>query len=205
MPLDSWQKTGVAGLLALGVGFAGFTGIQMARNQTAERGSEATVAVHVSGAVRNPGLVYLRHDQRVQDAINAAGGAGRGADLTSINLAEPVRDGMKVEIGNPDSLDGRIPPASSVSGGRPVQATRFSSARESGSEPVSASASSGPVHLNTATLADLDRLPGVGPAIAQRILDFRQQRGGFQRVEDLLEVKGIGPKTLEKIRPHVQL
>jgi competence protein ComEA len=145
----------------------------------ADAGSETHPAllVHVVGAVRRPGLYRLDADARVADAVRRAGGATRKADLTLVNLAAPVADGAQVVV-----------PSRQVAGADTAKAS---------------GAGSAPVHLNTATLEDLDALPGVGPATAQRILDYRQENGAFATVDELDAVPGIGPARLEQLRELV--
>jgi competence protein ComEA len=136
--------------------------------------------VHVVGAVRRPGLYRLREGSRIADAVDKAGGATRKADLTLVNLAAPVSDGTQVVVPR------RVPAPAGASGGT-----------------GGASAPSGPVHLNTATLEELDTLPGVGPVTAQKILDWRQENGAFSAVDELDAIPGIGPKRLEQLRELV--
>jgi competence protein ComEA len=133
--------------------------------------------VHVVGAVRRPGLYRLADGSRVADAVRRAGGSTRRADLSLINLAAPLADGLQVVVPRrqPGAAAGAGP---SADGG----------------------AASGPVHLNTATLEQLDALPGVGPVTAQKILDYRKKNGGFTSVDDLDAVPGIGPARLENLR-----
>ena len=138
------------------------------------------VLVHVVGAVRRPGLYRVRDGARIADAVARAGGATRKADLALINLAAPVADGAQVVVPRRQAA---------VSGG--------------GAGPGAASGPPGPVHLNTATLEDLDALPGVGPTTAQRILDYRQEHGAFSSVDELDAVPGIGPARLEQLRELV--
>lgn len=139
--------------------------------------------VYVVGQVREPGVVTLPAGARVEDAVEAAGGATGKADLAVINLARPVQDGEQIVVPKPgESLPAAAPSAAASPG---------------------ASGAVGPVNLNTATAADLDALPGVGPVIAQRIVDWRTQNGGFTSVDDLGEVSGIGDATLSKLRPLV--
>ncbi|WP_436701299.1 helix-hairpin-helix domain-containing protein [Nocardioides sp. BYT-33-1] len=146
----------------------------------AARGAAATVTVDVAGKVRRPGIVVLDAGARVTDAIEAAGGARKGVDLTPLNLARVLVDGEQVVVG--------APAAAAFSGG----------AGASGSGP------SGPlVNLNTAGQAELESLPQVGPVTAQAIIAWRESRGGFTSVDELLEVDGIGDKTLAQISPHV--
>ena len=143
--------------------------------------SHSKIVVHVVGAVRRPGLYALRKGARIADAVRRAGGTTRHADLEAINLAAPVEDGLQVVVPR------RQPPAAATGG-----------AAAPGDAP-----SSGPVHLNTATLEQLDTLPGVGPVTAQKILDWRQTHGAFTSVDDLDAVPGIGPARLEELRDLV--
>lgn len=132
------------------------------------------LVVHVVGAVRRPGLYRLAAGSRVADAIERAGGARRGAALALVNLAAPVVDGGQIVV-----------PAR----GKAVAAS-------AGAPDVP----SGPVHLNTATLEQLDSLPGVGPVTAQKIIDYRDSHGSFGSVDELDAVPGIGPTRLEQLR-----
>jgi competence protein ComEA len=142
------------------------------------------VVVHVVGAVRRPGLYRLREGSRIADALSRAGGATRKADLALVNLAAPVADGVQVVVPR------RLPTAPA---GAPASTA-------SGTPGATAQ---GPVHLNTATLEQLDALPGVGPVTAQKILDYRQQNGGFASVDELDAVPGIGPARLDQLRESV--
>jgi competence protein ComEA len=136
------------------------------------------VVVDVVGAVRRPGLYRLRHGARIADALTRAGGATRKADLAQVNLAAPLADGEQV-----------------------VVPRRGSGAASAGTSP--AAGPSAPVQLSTATLEQLDSLPGVGPVTAQKILDYRQEHGAFQSVDELDAVPGIGPKRLDQLRELV--
>ncbi|MCM3659644.1 ComEA family DNA-binding protein [Georgenia satyanarayanai] len=149
------------------------------------------VVVHVAGAVRGPGVVELPLGARVADAVAAAGGEQPDAELAAVNLARPLVDGEQVYVpraGEEPRGAGAAPP--DVDAG------------PAAGEPA---AEGGVVDLNSADLAALDTLPGVGPAIAQRILDWRDANGPFHSVEELLEVAGIGPATLEKLRERVRV
>lgn len=153
----------------------------------------ATVVVHVAGAVTAPGVVELPAGARVAAAIEAAGGAEQDAELAAVNLARPVQDGEQVYV----------PRAGEAEPGAEAGAAGESPA--GGAVPGAPAADGGVVDLNTADLAALDTLPGVGPAIAQRILDWRDANGPFHSVEELLEVSGIGPATFERLRELVRV
>ncbi len=144
------------------------------------RASAARLVVHVVGAVRRPGLYRLREGARYADALRRAGGATPRADLALVNLAAPLADGVQVVVPR------RAPTGPAAGGAAEVEAV----------EP----GASGPVHLNTATLEQLDALPGVGPVTAQKILDYRQEHGAFSSVDDLDAIPGIGPARLEQLR-----
>ena len=147
--------------------------------------SSAQVVVAVGGKVRRPGLVRLPPGSRVADALQAAGGAEPGVDVTALNLARKVVDGELILVGVTPS------PGSAPIGGTAGQPT-------AGGAPAGA-----PINLNTATLADLDALPGVGPVLAQRILDAREAQGGFKSVSDLRKVDGIGDSRYEQLKDLV--
>jgi competence protein ComEA len=138
------------------------------------------VVVDVVGAVRRPGLYRLAQSSRIADALTRAGGATAKADLAQVNLAAPLADGEQVVVPRRGAA-GAAPAAGSASAGNPAA----------------------PVQLSTATLEQLDSLPGVGPVTAQKILDYRETHGAFQSVDELDAVPGIGPKRLEQLHDLV--
>jgi competence protein ComEA len=147
--------------------------------------SGGTVVVDVAGKVRRPGIATLPAGSRVVDAIRQAGGARSGVDLSSLNLARVLVDGEQILVG--------VPAASGV-------------AASASSRPgASGTAGDAMVNLNAATLDQLDSLPGVGPVTAQKILDWRTAHGAFTAIDELLEVDGIGEKTLADMAPHLTL
>lgn len=148
------------------------------------------VVVHVTGRVTAPGLVRLPGGARVDDAVRAVGGTTAEADLTAVNLARPLVDGEQVHVPAP----GEAPPATAGPG----------AASPPGPGPGGGAAPA-LVDLNTASLADLDGLPGIGPVLAQRILDWRTQNGRFSSVDELGEVSGIGDAVLARLRPLVRV
>jgi competence protein ComEA len=149
---------------------------------TGAAGPSARVVVDVVGAVRRPGLYRLSDGSRIADAIARAGGATRRAALAQVNLAAPLADGEQVVV--------------------PLRGTPAAAPAATGSG-ASAGAPSAPIQLSTATLEQLDSLPGVGPATAQKILDYRTKHGAFSSVDELDAVPGIGPKRLEQLRDLV--
>ena len=151
---------------------------------TAAEGDE--VVVDVAGAVARPGLVRLRPGARVAEAVAAAAGPTADADVTSLNQARVLADGEQV----------RVPRA-----GEPVLALPG----PSGAARPAGTGSSAPVDINRASTVELEALPGVGPATATAIVAWRDENGGFRRVDDLLEVPGIGPARLERLRPLVRV
>jgi competence protein ComEA len=139
------------------------------------------LVVHVAGAVARPGLYRLPEGSRVDDAIGLAGGARPKAALDAVNLAAPVADGQQVVV--PLRGSGSAPGAPAIGG--------------------DAAPAGGKVSLNSATLEQLDALPGIGPVTAQQILDYRAANGAFGTVDELDAVPGIGPSRLEQLRPLV--
>ena len=138
--------------------------------------SSTAITVHVAGEVVAPGLVEIAADSRVADAVAAAGGSTRDADLTSVNLAAQLRDGEQIVIPGPATG-----PAAGAVG------------------------TDGRVRINSASVGELEQLPGVGPVLAGRIAAYRDDHGAFTVVEDLLDVPGIGEGKLETLRDAVAL
>jgi competence protein ComEA len=135
------------------------------------------VVVDVAGAVRRPGLYRLREGSRIDDAIASAGGPAAKAQLGAVNLAAPVADGEQVVVPGRGSA-GVVPAAAPAAGSSP----------------------SAPLDLNSATLEQLESLPGIGPVTAQKILDYRQQHGAFHSVAELQGVPGIGPAHMAQLK-----
>lgn len=151
---------------------------------------EPDLIVHVAGQVKRPGIVRLVPGDRVVDAITAAGGAGEEADLAAVNLARPVMDGEQVYVPAPGE-----PPPAPASGG----------AANGGAGGSGAGPGSAVIDLNTADAAALVALPGVGPVLAERIVDWRTEHGRFTSVDELAEVSGIGDKLLGQLRDKVRV
>lgn len=163
-------------------------------------GPDRPVVVSVVGLVHTPGLVTLAPGARIADALQAAGGAVNGADTIGLNMARPLDDGEQIVVG--------LAPA-------PGQPTALGSSVATGTTPTSKTPTPAPgpgkpkqgqaVDLNTATVQELDALPGVGPVTAAAIVAWRQSNGKFTSVDQLADVEGIGPARLEKLRPLVRV
>jgi competence protein ComEA len=174
----------------------------------------AQISVHVVGEVVWPGLYVLEAGSRLQDAIFAAHGPTVLADLKRVNLAAVLRDGDRVVIPRihqppPSFAEAEPPgPAPGVRAAGPPDASTGSSARgrarTANHHPVAGELPL-TVNVNTATAEELDRLPGIGPVLARRIVEFREARGLFRRLDDLQEVKGIGPKLYRRLEPMLRL
>jgi competence protein ComEA len=145
--------------------------------------SPATILVDVAGWVRKPGVYEFHEGDRVIDAIEAAGGARSGAGLDALNLAAPLADGTQIVVQKQSAV---------ASGGAPVASGSTGSV-----------ATTTKININTASAEELDTLPGIGEVYAQRIVDYRTQNGPFSSVDQLEDVSGIGPATLENLRPYV--
>ena len=146
------------------------------KTATSENPSEKKmVVVHVAGMVATPGVYELPEGSRVKDAVAAAGGVVDGADINALNLAALVQDGQKIVVPKPgETID-----------------------------PGNTAQSGGKISLNQASQAELEQLPSVGPVLAGRIIQFRQSKGGFKSVRDLLQVEGFGPKKFEALKDLV--
>lgn len=181
----------VLGMLLLhggGGGGGGSSGGSAApiRVQDDSGGSGGRVFVHVAGEVRHPGVYTLGAGARVADAVRRAGGARRHADLSAVNLAAKLEDGRQVLVPRRAPAAGAGEPAVAAPG-------------TPGAPPAA------PIDLNTATPEQLDTLDGVGPITAQKIIEYRQEHGGFGSVDELGQVPGIGEKRLAALRDHVRV
>ena len=141
------------------------------------------IRIDIEGAVKNPGIYQFKSGAIIEDAIKAAGGLAeqvyKDKLASQINRVEVLRDGQKI----------LIPIKSSVAGAQANQSVQQSS-----------DVIAGKININTATAEELDSLPDIGPAYAQKIIDYREEHGGFESIEDIQNVAGIGPKTFEKLK-----
>lgn len=204
-------------------------GTQSATQSTAQPGAnpsesaqggasgEATVRVHVAGAVNNPGVYTLPAQGRAVDAIAAASGAAADADLDRVNLAGALSDGVQIYVPHrgETAAPAQIQPnggTANAGQGNAANGAAQNGASQGGTQPQpartltpagSAQKGSTPVNINTATAEELQTLPRIGPAMAQRIIAWREAHGGFRSVDELDAVPGIGPSMLENLRPLV--
>jgi competence protein ComEA len=151
-----------------------------------KKAGKAELAVHVAGAVNSPGLYHVPEGSRVADALDKAGGPRTDALLDNLNLAAKIKDGEKVLVPRQGET---TPVAQAVSGDSP---------------DVTTSSNTG-ININIAGLDELDKLPGVGPALARRIIEYRQKNGQFSSVDELDNVEGIGPSKLESLKDLVTI
>ncbi len=205
------------------------------RGSSLEVDRRNTVYVHVAGCVNKPGLYRLPSRARVMDAISAAGGETARADINALNLAEVVKDGSRILVPAFGESPPPVPPENYVTRTEPyapepetrtevalpeptpeptwagsatpvVTTTPRRTTRSSGSRSKELrDPSEGTININTASQTQLERLPRVGPSTAKKIIEYRREHGGFRTVDELLEIRGIGPKTMEQLRPFVTL
>lgn len=189
IPVTATTQSSSAGVLAVGGSLASPVNSDSGRAPAGAASTGAApsglVVVDVAGKVRHPGVYRLPTGSRVTDAVTAAGGLLPGVDATSVNLAAKLADGQQIVVGAAGPAGGPADPS------------------EGGASGGGASGGGGLLDLNTATAAQLDALPGVGPVLAQRIVDWRTQHGRFDSVEELNSVSGIGDAKFADLKPLV--
>lgn len=174
---------------------------QLAQSAKKERKTEKTMRIYVSGAVLEPGLYDLPEGSRADAAINAAGGMTAAADATRVNLARKLKDGNQVNV---PEIKGKSVRQSVVGGSAAKNAAQAAAGRQKTKADGKSSSLTGKVHINSASAGELQSLPGVGPALAQKIITERQQ-ARFTSVDDLRRVPGIGKAKLERLRALVEV
>ena len=162
-----------------------------------EKQSYETIVVHITGEVKKQGVIYLEKGARIIDAIKEAGGETKQADLSQVNLAYELQDGQKLYIPNKnEKISEYIIEESGQSVGESKSSAGLSGNKEDNSENIK-------VNINTATLEELDNLPGIGPAIAEKIIEYREENGNFKTIEDIQNVKGIGESKYNDIKEKI--
>lgn len=154
---------------------------------------ENKIAVHITGEVKKEGIIYLEKGSRVADAIKKAGGETKEADLSKINLAYILQDGEKIYV--PNKNDDITEYITKENGNNLITEGNNTSNNLKGENEK--------VNINTATLNELDSLPGIGPTTAQKIIDYREENGNFKTIEDLQNVKGIGDVKFKEIKDKI--
>jgi competence protein ComEA len=147
--------------------------------------TQAPIEVHVVGQVLHPGVYLFADGSRVQDAITAAGGLTADADVSALNLASKLVDGEQLAV---------------AGGGLAAATPNSTAAFRVITSPATPGTSADQININTGTVDQLEALPGIGPTLAQRIIDYRSAHGPFQRVEDVMNVPGIGPSIFDQIQ-----
>jgi competence protein ComEA len=178
--------------------------------QLLEPPTPVPLRVHVTGAVVNPGVYALPSGSIVQDALDAAGGTAARADVSGLNLAQVLNDGDQVRV--PERVPTSTPAPTRAPTATPPPTVTVGPGTPSPTPPPTATPEptssgqtvpGGQVNINTATLAELEILPRIGPAIAQRIIDYRTQNGPFNTIEEIMNVRGIGPATFAQIKDRI--
>ena len=164
-----------------------------------------TITVHVAGAVNNPGVYRLRYGSRINDAVVAAGGATTTANLDAINLATVLNEGEQIYVPKRGEKPHTITGRPQVGGGATGGASNGGAAGANGGASGVNGGALSTININLASVVELEQLPGVGPATAKAIVAYREKNGAFQRVEDLLKVRGIGPAKLSEILPRARV
>lgn len=162
------------------------------QNNLNQEAVEETIIVHITGEVKKSGILELKEGSRIADAIQKAGGATKNADLDSINLAYIVQDGQKIYVPNKNEKNDQKEYITTGSGNNVIDG------KENNSQ-----GGIGKVNINEATQAELETLPGIGPSIASKIIEYRQQNGKFSKIEDLQNVKGIGDAKFADMKDYV--
>lgn len=158
-----------------------------------ESEEEEIMAVHITGEVKNPGVVKIKEGSRIEDIIKAAGGLTENADITNVNLAYVVEDGMKIRIPSDNEGNGSEDYITEDSGKGIIMS-------EEGSD-----SSSSIVNINTANETELEQLPGIGPSISRKIVEYRNKNGKYKSIEDIKNVTGIGDSKYEKIKDFIKV
>ena len=166
----------------------------LSSNET-ERSKGSTIMIHITGEVNNPGIIELQEESRIADAIEVAGGVTENADLNEVNLAFVLSDGQKIYIPNKNEkeLDQEKAYITSESGNNVIVKDKIEGGKKQ------------KVNINEAKQEDFEQLPGIGPSIAKKIVEYREQNGKFTSIDELQEVKGIGEAKFKNIKEYIMV
>lgn len=160
-----------------------------------EKQNSETIVIHITGEVKKEGVIYLEEGARIIDAIKEAGGETKQADLSQVNLAYELQDGQKIYIPNKNE---KITEYIVDNSNENLMNNQNTNKSDLGSNDKNIK-----ININTATLAELDNLPGIGPSTAQKIIEYREKNGKFKKIEDIQNVKGIGETKYEDIKEKI--
>ena len=160
-----------------------------------EKQNSETIVIHITGEVKKEGVIYLEEGARIIDAIKEAGGETKQADLSQVNLAYELQDGQKIYIPNKNE---KITEYIVDNSNENLMNNQNTNKSDLGSNDKNIK-----ININTATLAELDNLPGIGPSTAQKIIEYREKNGKFKKIEDIQNVKGIGEAKYEDIKEKI--
>lgn len=158
-------------------------------NKITESEENNKIIVHVVGEINNPGIIELKYGDRIFNAIEKAGGTTKNADTSKINLAQVVEDGMKINVPNINDKENVV-----------EETTNIISKSDNMQQKKQSI-----VNINNATKTELETLPGIGPSIANKIVNYRKEKGKFSKIEDIKNVSGIGEAKFEKIKKYISV
>lgn len=164
-------------------------------NQTIAEEEKKEIVVHITGEVKHKGIIYLEEGQRIKDAIEKAGGATKNANLDAVNLAYVLEDGQKIYIPNKNEKNQTKAYITTDSGQNVIVEGNNKTSKSAGDK----------VNINTANQTELETLPGIGPSIAQGIVEYRETNGKFNKIEDIQNVKGIGDAKYSNIKDKISI
>lgn len=171
-------------------------------NEVEEKNDEEKIAIHITGEVKKKGILYLEKGSRIVDAIEAAGGTTKNASLDQVNLAYVLEDGQKIYIPNKNE---KIETGAYIitNSGNNVLVENGKNSSDDTNSSTSTKGANGKVNINSANQTELETLQGIGPSLAQRIIEYREANGKFKKIEDIQNVKGIGNSKYSNIKDSI--